>query len=246
MSFTYFIADIHLSDDRPDITQCLLNFLAQDAIHADALYVLGDLFEVWIGDDNITDLNETVAKAFNAVSQKTPVYFIHGNRDFALGKKWAAKAGMTLLPEQAIIDLYGTKTLISHGDELCTRDIAYQKFRKKSRSWWWLPMMLALPLSLRQKMATKGRKKSKANQENLTMEIMDVTQDEVVKTMEAYDVHVFIHGHTHRPNIHTLTVHGKTARRIVLGDWYTQGSVLRVSANDIQLEQRSFSAQKTS
>ena len=131
MSFTYFIADLHLSADRPDITECLLNFLSRDAKQADALYVLGDLFEVWIGDDDITPFNTAIAAAFHEVSQHCPVYFMHGNRDFAIREAWLKKAGMSLLKEQTVVDLYGTPTLLTHGDELCTRDVAYQKFRKK-------------------------------------------------------------------------------------------------------------------
>ncbi len=240
MSFTYFISDLHLSAEREDITTCLLEFLSNEAPEADALYVLGDLFEIWIGDDDVTPFNEQIAAAFKTLSLTTPVYFIHGNRDFALGKKWARKAGMTILPEQTIVDLYGTPTLLTHGDELCTLDIAYQKFRKKARSWWWLPLLRRLPLSLRRKMAKKGRQTSKMNQQGLTMEIMDVTPDEVEKVMTHHDVTIMIHGHTHRPNIHTLQVNGKTARRVVLGDWYDQGSILRVSPSDIQLEKRKF------
>ena len=137
MPFTYFIADIHLSAERDDITECLLTFLEQDAPQAEALYVLGDLFEFWLGDDDVTPLSERVASAFKALSATTPVYFIHGNRDFAIREGWTRKAGMTLLPEQQVIDLYGTPTLLLHGDELCTLDIEYQKFRKKARGWWW-------------------------------------------------------------------------------------------------------------
>lgn len=244
MPFTYFIADLHLSDDRPDITACLMTFLQHEAPQAEALYVLGDLFEVWIGDDNITPFNEHIAAAFKQVSLCTPVYFIHGNRDFAIRDMWAKKAGMTLLNEQEVISLYGTPTLITHGDELCTRDVAYQKFRKKSRSWWWPRLMLALPLWYRRRVAENGRKKSKLNQQSLKPEIMDVTPAEVEKVMAKYEVTQLIHGHTHRPNIHTLQVNGEPATRIVLGDWYDQGSILKVSAQSIQLEQRKFSAQE--
>ncbi|AYA64940.1 UDP-2,3-diacylglucosamine diphosphatase [Alteromonas sp. RKMC-009] len=240
MPFTYFIADIHLSEDRPDITQCLMTFLENEAPQADALYVLGDLFEVWIGDDNKTPFNDAIAAAFKQVSKTTPVFFIHGNRDFAIRQEWATQAGMTLLPEQAVIDLYGTPTLISHGDELCTKDIAYQKFRKKSRSWWWPRLMLALPLSYRRKVAENGRKQSKLNQQGLKPEIMDVTPEEVVKAMEHFNVQRMIHGHTHRPAIHALKANGKPATRIVLGDWYDQGSVLKVSGTEVTLQQRDF------
>ncbi|QJR82254.1 UDP-2,3-diacylglucosamine diphosphatase [Alteromonas pelagimontana] len=240
MPFTYFIADLHLSADRPDITACLMQFLEHDAPKAEALYVLGDLFEVWIGDDNVTPFNNSIAKAFKLLSQKIPIYFIHGNRDFAIRQTWADKAGIIILPEQKVIDLYGQPTLITHGDELCTRDLAYQKFRRKSRGWWWPRLMLALPLWVRQRVAENGRKESVENQKHLKAEIMDVTPDEIVKVMEHYQVRQLIHGHTHRPNIHSLVVNGKSATRIVLGDWYEQGSVLRVSASDVELEKRSF------
>lgn len=240
MAFTYFIADLHLSADRPDISACLYQFLEQEAPQADALYVLGDLFEVWLGDDNVTPFNSAVAAAFRAVSQHTPVYFIHGNRDFALRQGWADKAGMTILPEQTVIDLYGTPTLITHGDELCTRDVAYQKFRKKSRSWWWPRLMLAMPLWFRRRVAENGRKTSQKNQQQLRAEIMDVTPSEVVKVMEQHQVQRLIHGHTHRPAIHTLQVNNQPAQRVVLGDWYEQGSVLSVSAQGCDLQQRAF------
>lgn len=242
MAFTYFIADLHLSADRPDITSCLLTFLQDEARHADALYVLGDLFEVWLGDDDVTPFSESIAAAFKACSAHCPVYFMHGNRDFAIRQGWLNKAGMQLLDAQTTVDLYGEVTLLTHGDELCTRDVAYQKFRKKSRSWWWPRLMLALPLWYRRRVARKGRQTSQANQKNLRPEIMDVTPAEVVKVMEAHDVRQLIHGHTHRPNVHMLTVNGQSAKRIVLGDWYDQGSVLRVSADELRLEQRQFSA----
>ena len=241
MPFTYFIADLHLSADRPDITQCLFDFLANEAPQAEALYVLGDLFEVWIGDDNVTPFNTSVADAFRQLSQQVPIYFIHGNRDFAIREQWAAKAGMQLLPEQTVIDLYNTPTLITHGDELCTRDVAYQKFRKKSRSWWWPRLMLALPLWYRRKVAEKGRRQSKQNQQGLRPEIMDVTPSEVVKTMVEYGVQRMIHGHTHRPDVHSLTVNDACAIRIVLGDWYEQGSVLKVCPDEFELQTRRFS-----
>ncbi|MCW8108298.1 UDP-2,3-diacylglucosamine diphosphatase [Alteromonas ponticola] len=245
MNFTYFISDLHLSEAYPDITRCLLRFLNTDAPKADALYVLGDLFDVWIGDDNITSFNETIAAAFKTLSKSTPIYFIHGNRDFAIRRGWTEKAGMTLLPEQFVIDLYGQQTLLTHGDELCTLDVEYQKFRRKSRSWWWPKLMLALPLWCRRKIAEDGRKKSQLKQQKLTNEIMDVTPEEVVKVMEKYAVQRLIHGHTHRPNIHTLKVNGKPATRVVLGDWYEQGSILKVSPTELLLEKRDFSTTST-
>lgn len=241
MAFTYFIADLHLSADRPDITQCLTEFLLNEAPHADALYVLGDLFEAWIGDDDINPFTTKVAAGFKALSDKgVPIYFIHGNRDFLIREDFAKRAGMTLLPERTVIDLYGKPTLIMHGDELCTRDVEYQKFRKKARGWWWPRLMLLFPLSKRREIARKGREKSQSNTSNLNLAIMDVTPKEVVKAMESSQVSRLIHGHTHRPAIHDLTLSSGEAQRIVLGDWYTQGSVLTVSKTELNLEQREF------
>ena len=236
MPFTYFIADLHLSADRNDINQCFFTFLREQAPHADALYVLGDLFEVWIGDDDKNDFTSSIAKAFNTLNQSgIPVYFIHGNRDFLIRERFAEQAGITLLPEQQVIDLYGEPTLIMHGDELCTKDIEYQAFRRKARSWWWPRLMLSLPLSLRRKLASKGRATSKQKQAKLSQEIMDVTSDEVIAFMRKFDVKRLIHGHTHRPAIHELEVDAIPAQRIVLGDWYEQGSLLKVSRESIEL-----------
>ena len=240
MSFTYFISDIHLTEDRPDITECLLTFLADDAREADALYVLGDLFEYWVGDDDITPFNTRVAAAFKAVSETIPVYFIHGNRDFAMRKAYAKRAGFQLLPEQAVVDLYGTPTLIMHGDELCTEDVSYQKFRKKARSWWWPRIMLAMPLWYRRKLKEEIQQKSRESKSTLTMEIMDVTTSEVERQFELHKVSRMIHGHTHRPAVHDLTINNEPAQRVVLGDWYSQGSMLKVSPEGIELTNKNF------
>lgn len=235
-AFTYFISDLHLSADREDISQCLFTFLREQAPKADALYVLGDLFEVWIGDDDLNSFTLSIAKAFKTLSQSgVPIYFIHGNRDFLIRQRFAKLAGFKLLPEQQVVDLYGHPTLIMHGDELCTQDIDYQNFRKKARSWWWPRIMLSLPLSLRRKLAAKGRATSKQKQKQLSAEIMDVTPEAVVSTMLAFSVDRLIHGHTHRPAIHELTVNQTPAQRIVLGDWYDQGSILKVSADQVDL-----------
>lgn len=239
--FTYFISDLHLSANRDDINQCLFKFLLEKAPQADALYILGDLFEVWIGDDDQNNFTLSIAKAFNTLSQSgVPIYFIHGNRDFLIRQRFAKQAGFKILPEQMVIDLYGEPTLIMHGDELCTKDIDYQAFRKKARSWWWPRLMLSLPLSTRRKLAQKGRATSKQKQSMLSDEIMDVTPEEVVSVMKIHDVRRMIHGHTHRPAIHDLVINEQSAHRIVLGDWYEQGSVLKISANSIDLASLNF------
>ncbi len=236
MPATYFIADLHLSADRPDITACLRQFLSEQACDAEALYVLGDLFEYWLGDDDLNDFTLLISEMFrNLADQGVPIFFIHGNRDFLIRQRFAHRSGMQLLPEQTVINLYGTPTLIMHGDELCTLDLAYQKFRRKARSWWWPRLVLALPLALRRKLAENGRKTSQKNQQALTLEIMDVTPSEVIKVMEHHNVRRLIHGHTHRPAIHAFEVSGEAAQRIVLGDWYDQGSMLKVTPQGIEL-----------
>ncbi len=240
MSVTYFISDLHLSADRQDINNCLFRFLQTEAVHADALYILGDLFEVWIGDDDVTPFSESIASALKSLSATVPIYFIHGNRDFAIRQAFADRAGMTILPEQYVIDLYGRRALLMHGDEMCTRDVEYQKFRKKSRSWWWPRLMLLLPLKTRQKIANDGRETSKNNQKQLTAEIMDVTQSEVELAMQRHKVDLLIHGHTHRPNVHKFNIDNKPMQRIVLGDWYDQGSILIADAHNLSLENRAF------
>ncbi len=230
---TYFIADLHLAENRPDITACFLAFMKNDAIKAEKLYILGDLFEVWFGDDYKTELTEAVINAVKALnSSGTKVYFIHGNRDFLLGNHYAKQANMILLPEKQLIDLYDEKVLLMHGDTLCTRDVDYQKFRKKSRSWWWQGFMKSLPLWLRKRIADNYRAKSKQAQQTKSLDIMDVTESEVVKDLEEYNCQLMIHGHTHRPNIHNLTANNNPAQRIVLGDWYEQGAWLKVTPTE--------------
>lgn len=233
---TYFIADLHLAQNRPDITACFLRFLKNEAIKAQSLYILGDLFEAWIGDDDDSAYIATIAKALKTLSSfGTDIYFIHGNRDFLLGKRFAQKSAMTLLPEIDLIDLYGRNVVIMHGDTLCTKDVAYQKFRKKSRSWWWQTSIKSLPLFFRKKMAANYRKKSTEATAMKSQDIMDVTESEVVNCLESYRSQLLIHGHTHRPAIHNLTANGQTAQRIVLGDWYEQGAWLKVTPTSMKL-----------
>ncbi|WP_232455177.1 UDP-2,3-diacylglucosamine diphosphatase [Oceanisphaera avium] len=221
------------------MTAAFLRFMREDALNADALYVLGDLFEFSIGDDEVSALNGEVAAAFLACSQQgTPVYFIHGNRDFMVGRRFARAAGMTLLPEHTLIDLYGEPTLIMHGDTLCIDDAGYQRYRRITR-WGWLQwLFMRLPLSFRLNIADGIRSKSAAAKEGKVMQVMDVNQAEVERQMQRYNVRTLIHGHTHRPNIHHLQINEQAARRIVLGDWYSQGSVLVVDTGGVELQNR--------
>lgn len=240
MPHTLFIADVHLSAQRPDITAAFMHFLHNTAVQAEALYILGDLFDVWIGDDNPEPLVAEVAAALKQLSSSgTQLFFIHGNRDFFLRQHFANRCGMTLLPAKHIIDLYGTPTLIMHGDSLCTLDLAYQKFRRWWDQPWWQWLMLNLPLTLRQHLAQKARLHSAKHKQQYTssnqQQIMDVTPAEVVSEMQQANVLKLIHGHTHRPAVHQLKINHQAAQRYVLGDWYSQSSYLLVSAEQWQL-----------
>ncbi|MBW8190389.1 UDP-2,3-diacylglucosamine diphosphatase [Neiella marina] len=224
---TYLLSDMHVTDERPDITEALLKFLAGPAMNADAVYLLGDVFDYWVGDDFRTDTIDAVKAALAQLSQHgVATYLISGNRDFLIGRRFCKQTGIKLLPEHSVIDLYGESTLIMHGDTLCTLDVDYQKFRRKSRSWWWPLIMLRLPLRLRTRIAENYRSKSKNAKSMKTMKIMDVTPQEVENQMLQHQVKLLIHGHTHRQAIHSLLIDQQPARRIVLGDWYQQGSVL--------------------
>ncbi|GLX77430.1 UDP-2,3-diacylglucosamine hydrolase [Thalassotalea insulae] len=235
-AFTYFIADLHLSQNRPDITACFLTFLKNNAVNADALYILGDLFEYWIGDDDDSPFVLEIAQGLKALKDSgVPIYFIHGNRDFLLGQRYAKKAGITLLPEVDTIELYGNKAIIMHGDTLCTKDVAYQEFRQKSRSWWWQLMIKSLPLFIRRKIAENYRKKSAMATSKKAQDIMDVTEEEVIATLEHYNSTLLIHGHTHRPDVHHLQLNAQQAQRVVLGDWYEQGSWLKFHRKGFKL-----------
>lgn len=217
---TLFISDLHLEESRPDITEAFLAFLEKRAQGVSRLYILGDFFEAWIGDDERTPLQETVAGALKALSDGgTDIFLMHGNRDFLIGEEFCTRAGATLLDDPTVVDLYGTPTLLMHGDSLCTADVEYQKFRQNMRNPQWQQMILQRPLADRQQMARQLREISMAKNQGKEEFIMDVTPDEVVKVMEEHGVQRLIHGHTHRPAEHSLQANGKPAKRIVLGDW---------------------------
>ncbi|MGL6348346.1 MAG: UDP-2,3-diacylglucosamine diphosphatase [Aeromonas sp.] len=238
---TLFISDLHLCVQRPDMTAALVRFLEQDASGADALYILGDLFEFWIGDDDPNPLHQQVAAALLALSQQhVPIYFIHGNRDFMLGQQFAKQAGMTLLGDPCVIELYGERVVLSHGDLLCTHDEGYQKFRRITQLKWLRWLFLRLPLARRLAISHKIRGQSQQENAYKSREIMDVTPAAVDQMLRDHDCRMMIHGHTHRPAIHDFTVAGQSARRIVLGDWFSQGSVLICRPGAQTLEQRAL------
>ena len=235
---TLFIADLHLDPERPAITELFGKFLDDEARDADALYILGDLFEAWVGDDDPSDAGNFVADRLEALTDSgVPAYFIRGNRDFLLGHDYARRSGLQLLPDPAVIDLHGEPTLILHGDLLCTDDVAYQQFRAQTRDPRWQAQFLAQPLQARLAFAAQARAASRARYGELqtsgTAEtITDVAPATVQEWFQRYGVRRMIHGHTHRPAIHD---EGGGRSRIVLGDWYHQGSVLRVGADGASL-----------
>ncbi|ELO0859103.1 MULTISPECIES: UDP-2,3-diacylglucosamine diphosphatase [Citrobacter] len=233
---TLFIADLHLCTEEPAITAGFLRFLAGEARQADALYILGDLFEAWIGDDDPNPLHREIATAIKAVVDSgVPCFFIHGNRDFLIGKRFACESGMTLLPEEKVLNLYGRRVLILHGDTLCTDDAGYQAFRAKVHQRWLQTLFLALPLCIRKRVAARMRADSKAANRSKSLEIMDVNPHAVIAEMEKHHVQWLIHGHTHRPDVHPLTANGEPAFRVVLGAWHTEGSMVKVTPDDVEL-----------
>ena len=233
---TLFIADLHLQTEEPAITAGFLRFLQGEARQADALYILGDLFEAWIGDDDPNPLHQQIASAIKAVVDAgVPCYFIHGNRDFLVGQRFARQSGMLLLAEEERLDLYGREVLIMHGDTLCTDDPGYLAFRAKVHTPWIQRLFLALPLFIRHRIAARMRADSKAANSSKSMEIMDVNPQAVVDAMERHHVQWLIHGHTHRPAVHELQANGQPAWRVVLGAWHSEGSMVKVTPDDVEL-----------
>jgi UDP-2,3-diacylglucosamine hydrolase len=223
-----FIADLHLDERRPHITALFLDWLRNAAVQADAIYILGDLFEAYIGDDDDAALVATVADALRVLADGgTRVHFTHGNRDFLVGDTFAERAGLTLLPEAAVVDLHGMPTLLLHGDTLCLDDVAYQRIRVQLRNPSWQRQFLAQPLAARRAFAAQARAESAKHTGATDAAIMDVTPSAVEQALAVHGVRRMIHGHTHRPAVHDL---GNGRQRIVLGDWYEQGAVLRVDA----------------
>jgi UDP-2,3-diacylglucosamine hydrolase len=222
-----FISDLHLEDIRPDIANLFLQFLADCVGKADSLYILGDFFEAWIGDDDLTPFNKMIIAALKKATQRgLPIYFMHGNRDFLMGKKFARMTGCRLLPDEYVLDIFGVPTLLMHGDSLCTQDLAYLKFRKKSRGWLFRTMVRFYSLKKRRAIAKNYREKSKAHTSTLPEHILDVTPSEVTRVMQKHQVQHMIHGHTHRPAMHQFNINEIPATRTVLGAWHEHGNAL--------------------
>ncbi len=232
---TLFVSDLHLDSSRPAITRLFFEFLAGEASEADALYILGDLFEAWIGDDDDDPHHQAVIARLQDVSRSVPVAVMRGNRDFLLGDRFALMTNARLMDDAEVVDLYGTPTLLMHGDSLCTDDAAYQQFRTMARNPEWQRSMLAKPLAERRLIAKSARDESAIQNSMKPEAIMDVNADAVAAIMREHRVQHMIHGHTHRPAVHEFEIDGEPAQRIVLGDWYEQGSVLRVTAEGAKL-----------
>ena len=235
MPRTLFISDLHLGPDLPRTTAGFFRFLQEEATGAEALYVLGDLFEVWVGDDNHNDYNDAAVAAFRQLSDTgTRLWFLHGNRDFLLGQAFAEACGGQLLGEAEVISLYGLPVLIMHGDQLCTLDEKYMAFRAQSRDPVWQAMMLEKPLDQRLMIAAMWRAQSKSMNANKPENIMDVTPDEVVRVLSEAGVSTLLHGHTHRPMEHAVALANDQGRRLVLGDWREETGETVIAVADEQ------------
>lgn len=233
-----FISDLHLSEERPHTTAAFLAFLASKARHCGQLYILGDFFDAWIGDDDDRPLANTIAAGLQPLADSgVAIFFQHGNRDFLLGEQYAQRCGMALLPELHVIDWPAGRCLLAHGDQFCTQDVAYQQFRTLVRNPDWQQEFLAKPLVERRAIAAQLRARSREANSLKAEDIMDVTPAEVLQALDAHRCEVLIHGHTHRPARHPLQLlDGTPAERVVLGEWAEDIWYANVSAqNGIQL-----------
>jgi len=233
MAVSYFISDLHLAAQRPESTDTLLRFLGELAPRAEQLFILGDLFEYWIGDEALDEpMPAQVAAALRELAAKgTAVFFMHGNRDFLVGERFAQGAGLRLLPDPFITSLYGIDTLLMHGDTLCSDDIEYLKFRNMVRNPAWQTAFLAKPVAERIELARSVRAESEHAKQSKSMTIMDVSTPTVESVLREHNYPRLIHGHTHRPATHHHVVDGRTCERIVLADWYARGSYLECDRN---------------
>ena len=235
------ISDLHLQEERPDITGAFLAFLQEQAKQAQALYILGDFFEVWIGDDAISPFQRSIAEALRAVANAgTHIFFMHGNRDFLIGRDFCQLAGCQLLDDPSVVRLANKPVLLMHGDSLCTSDRSYIRLRRVLRNPLILFILRNLPLRTRQRLAGDLRQKSRASTRMKASDITDVNPDEVTLVMKQHQVQTLIHGHTHRPAVHPL---GEGKQRIVLGDWDTQGWYIEIDQTDINLKPFPFPQQ---
>jgi len=231
-----FISDLHLQDDRPEITEAFISFIEETASKAERLYVLGDFFEAWIGDDDESDLTSLVKKTLVKLSKSTEIYAMHGNRDFLIGSRFAEEANLVLIDDPKKEEMFNQSVLLMHGDLLCTDDVDYQSFRETTRDPSWRKEFLSKSISERKKIAKELRTISKEATGRKKEDIMDVSQNEVFRIMEEFSVNLLIHGHTHRPSTHRISVNGIPSKRIVLGDWDNHGWFIWMDANSCELK----------
>jgi UDP-2,3-diacylglucosamine hydrolase len=232
-----FISDLHLDGNRPDLLRLFQRFMHGRALNADSLYILGDLFEAWIGDDDNNPDYRAVISELKQYSDSGHLLFVmHGNRDFLLGARFATDTGCTLIDDPVVIDLFGRPTILLHGDSLCTDDKQHMEFRAEVRGKYWQKDFLSKSLAERQSIAREMRRQSMLNKSNNPGAIMDVNLDSVTQVMRKHGVDQMIHGHTHRPAVHVFDIDGMAAERIVLGDWHdNQGSVLQCTPDGCEL-----------
>ena len=232
---TYFISDLHLERIESPITNIFTAFL-DDLNQNDSLYILGDLFESWIGDDNVSELSQYISDRLLMLSERDiSIAIMHGNRDFLIGEDFCKASSIKLINDPRIIEIDTKKVMLTHGDELCTDDKEYQAFRSVVRNPLWQKDFLNFPISKREKIAGEAKDASKDSKENKAMEIMDVNTDAVLKAFNDHDIEIMIHGHTHRPNIHKVSNEGKNLTRYVLGDW-SKNSAIILKWNEAEVE----------
>jgi UDP-2,3-diacylglucosamine hydrolase len=231
-----FVSDLHLDADRPAAIDTFVDFIEREGVKSERFFILGDLFEVWVGDD---DDDPAMARVIDAIAQlrhyEVPCYIMHGNRDFLLGDAFAQRTGAKILTDYVTVDIYGQALLLTHGDLLCTDDTAYMKLRATVRDPQWQSNFLARPIEERRQIAASLRERSKTETAMKSGEIMDVNQSAVEETLRSHGVNLLVHGHTHRPGVHRFDIDGKPATRIVLGDWYTQGTILQWDRHGFKL-----------
>jgi UDP-2,3-diacylglucosamine hydrolase len=226
-----FISDLHLTEERPQANERFITFVEDKARSADALYILGDFFEYWLGDDDLGEpFNAVIAGLLKDLTQRgVQLHLMHGNRDFLIGERFCAATGARLLEDPTLTQIEGTPTLLMHGDTLCTDDLEYQAWRRKARSPEFQAEFLAKPLPERRSAVMQMRQKSKEVMQGKTAEIMDVNDDAVRRALRRHGVRRLIHGHTHRPGRHAIDVDGQRCERWVLPDWYGRGGYIEVA-----------------
>lgn len=236
---TLLISDLHLTEERPEANERFISLLEEKGRAADALYILGDFFEYWIGDDDLAEpFNAVIASLLKDLTRRgVPVYLMHGNRDFLIGEGFCTATGARLLQDPTVLEIAGVKTLLMHGDTLCTDDVDYQAWRRKARDPAFQAAFLAKPLDERRQQVHQMREKSKQVVQEKTAEIMDVNDEAVRQALRSHGVRRLIHGHTHRPGRHAIEVDGRRCERWVLPDWYGRGGYLQVGSGEPKLTQ---------